>query len=94
MLQFNLIMICIIHKILVFLKINRILKCSLRHITDFHFFKTSYVFSQQIMMKSLCLEKENIIKYVRNIFRFEKTKKETIDTTIKGMRNLFGQEKK
>ena len=45
-------------------------------------------------MKSLCLEKENIIKYVRNIFRFEKTKKETIYTTIKGMRNLFGQEKK
>ena len=41
------------------------------------------------MMDSLSLEQENIIKDVRNLFRLEKLKKETIDTTIKDTKNLL-----
>ena len=41
MLQVNFIMICLIHKILVLLKITRILKRFLKNIIDFYFFKTS-----------------------------------------------------
>ena len=37
--------------------------------------------------------KKKTIKYVRNLFRLEKLKKETIDTTIKDTRNLFRLEK-
>ena len=33
---------------------------------------------------------ENIIKDVRNLFRWKKRKQETNDATIKGMRNLKG----
>ena len=39
------------------------------------------------------LEEENIIKDVKNLFRFKKLKTETIDTTIKGVRNLENQKK-
>ena len=38
-------------------------------------------------------KEENIIKDVRNLFRLEKTKKETIDTTIKEITNLFRLQK-
>ena len=38
-------------------------------------------------------EKENIIKDVRNLFRLEKLRKETIDTTTKDIRNIFRLEK-
>ena len=46
------------------------------------------------MMKRLRLEENknvvvNIIKDVRNLFRLEKLKKETIDATIKDIRNLL-----
>ena len=44
------------------------------------------------MMESVSLEQENIIKDVRNLFRLEKLKKETIDTTIKDTKNLLRQE--
>ena len=45
-------------------------------------------------MKRLRLEENknvvvNIIKDVRNLFRLEKLKKETIDATIKDIRNLL-----
>ena len=40
-------------------------------------------------MEGPTLEEENITKDVRNPFRLEKTKKETIDATIKDIRNLF-----
>ena len=40
-------------------------------------------------MKSSRLEKENIIKDVRNLFRLEKINKKTIDTTIKVLKNIF-----
>ena len=40
-------------------------------------------------MESPSLEEENIIKDARNLFRLEKIKQETADTTIKDRRNLF-----
>ena len=76
MLQFNFIIVYIIHKILVLLKITRILKHFLRTMIDFHFFKKIInFFSQHIMMESSSLEEENIIKDVRNPFRLNKTEK-------------------
>ena len=38
-------------------------------------------------------EKENKIKYVRNLFRLWKLKIESINTTIKNIRNVFILEK-
>ena len=38
-------------------------------------------------------EKENKIKYVRNFFRLWKLKTESINTTIKNIRNVFRLEK-
>ena len=48
------------------------------------------------MMENARPEEENIIKDVKNLFRWEKLKKETTDTTIKDKRNHFrvGKEKK
>ena len=40
-------------------------------------------------MESPSLEEENRIKDVRNLFRLEKIKQKTADTTIKDRRNLF-----
>ena len=45
-------------------------------------------------MESQSLEEDNIIKNVRNFFRFKKLKRETAHTTIKGIRNLFRIENK
>ena len=84
MLQVNFIMICIIHKILLLLKITRILKRFLRTIIDFYFLKR-FFFSQHIMRESLILEEENKIIDVRNLFRL----KNIDNTPIKDTRNLF-----
>ena len=75
MLQINFIMICMIHKILVLLKITRILKFFLRRIIGFYFLRRNFFFSQHIMMESPSLEEENIIKDIRNLSRLEKLKK-------------------
>ena len=45
------------------------------------------------MMESLRLEEENIIKGVRNLFGWNKLKKEINDNAIKDIRNLFRLEK-
>ena len=45
------------------------------------------------MMESPRSEQEYIITNVRNLLRLEKLKKETNDTTIKGINNLFSPEK-
>ena len=79
MLQGNFIMI---NKISALLKMTRILKHFLRSIIDFYILKHLF-FSQHIMMESSSLEEENIIKDIRNLFRFEKLKKETTDNTLK-----------
>ena len=44
-------------------------------------------------MESSNLEEKNIIKDLKDFFRLKKLKKETIDTTIKIIRNLFIPEK-
>ena len=44
-------------------------------------------------MENARLEEENIIKDVRNLFRLEKIRKETNDTTVKDIRNLSKLEK-
>ena len=44
-------------------------------------------------MESSNLEEKNIIKDLTDFFRLKKLKKETIDTTIKIIRNLFIAEK-
>ena len=41
------------------------------------------------MVESSRLEEGNIIKYTRNLFRLENIKKDTIDTIIKDIGNLF-----
>ena len=75
---------------LVLVKIARILK---RFSRTFIFLKENFFFSQHIKMEIPSLEEENIIKDVTNLFRLEKIKKETIDTTIKDIRSLFRVEK-
>ena len=45
-------------------------------------------------MESPGLQKENRIKDISNLFRLEKLKKETIDTTIKDLTYLFRLENK
>ena len=66
LLNFNFVMIYIIHKMLVFLENHlnylkdSILEYFLRSIIDF--FLKNYFFSQHIKMESLSLEEENIIK--------------------------------
>ena len=41
------------------------------------------------MVESSSLEEGNILKYTRNLFRLENIKKDTIDTIIKDIGNLF-----
>ena len=57
------------------------------------------MFSHHIMMKSSRLKEnkniqENIIKYLRNLFRLKKLKTEAHDVTIKGIRNPFQLKKR
>ena len=61
MLQVHFIMISVIHKIIVSLEITKILKCFLRSVINFHFLKKQ-LFSRHIMIESLRLEEEKIIK--------------------------------
>ena len=101
MLQINFIMICIIHKISVFLKITRILKmlfkdysrCLFIYLFIYLFIFNNFFFQQNIKMESRRFEEENIFKDLRSLFRLAESKKETIVTTIKGRRNLFRLDK-
>ena len=70
-------MTSIIHRTLELFKITRVLNHFLSSIIDLSFFNIL----QQIMMEDPRLVRENLRKDVRNIFRFEKLKKETIDNT-------------
>ena len=74
------------------LKITRILKRFLRSLVNFYLSKKIF-FLQHVILEKPSLEEENIIKYVRNHFRLDKLRKETIHITIKGIRNLFRLEK-
>ena len=82
-----------VNVIMIYIKVTRILKRFFRSIIDSHLFKKIF-FSQHITMRSSRLEENkniegNIIKDIRNLLRLEKLKKETTDTAIKYMRNLF-----
>ena len=65
-------------------------ECFLKEYNRLLFLKKEIFFSHHIMMESLSLEEENIIKNIRNLFRL---KKELNYTPIKDIRNLFKLEK-
>ena len=78
LLNFNFAMIYIIHKMLVlfknylnYLKEN-IFKCFFKKYNRLLFFEKNKFFSQHIIMESLNLKEENIIKVIRNFFRLKK----------------------
>ena len=75
------------------LQVNFIMICILHKILVLLFFKYICFFSQHIMMGNPKPEEENIIKDVRNLFRLEKLKTETTDTTMKDITYLFRLEK-
>ena len=82
-----------VNVIMIYIKVTRILKHFFRSIIDSHLFKKIF-FSPQITMRSSRLEENknierNIIKDIRNLLRLKKLKKETTDTAIKYIRNLF-----
>ena len=94
-LNFNCVIIYVIHKMLVLLKNHlnylkdNIFECFFKEYECF-FKEYNTLFSQHIMMKSLSLKEENIIKDIRNLFRL---KKELNYTAIKDIRNLLRREK-
>ena len=94
-LNFNCVIIYVIHKMLVLLKNHlnylkdNIFECFFKEYKCF-FKEYNTFFSQHIMMKSLSLKEENIIKDIRNLFRL---KKELNYTAIKDIRNLLRREK-
>ena len=97
LLSFNVVTICIIHKILVMIKNHlnfckdNIFKCFFKKYNRFSFFKKDYLFFFITNnVENPRPEKEKIIKDIRNHFRF---KKELNHTAIKDIRNLFRLEK-
>ena len=89
-LNFNCVIIYVIHKMLVLLKNHlnylkeNIFECFFKEYKCF-FNEYNTLFSQHIMMKSLSPKEENIIKDIRNLFGL---KKELNYTAIKDIRNL------
>ena len=86
----------IIHKMLVFLKNHQnylkdsLFECFFKECNRILFFSfCNQFFLQHIMMESLRLGEEKIIKEVRNLVRLEK---ELNQTAIKDIRNLSRQE--
>ena len=94
-LNFNCVIIYVIHKMLVLLKNHlnylkeNIFECFFKEYKCF-FNEYNTLFSQHIMMKSLSPKEENIIKDIRNLFGL---KKELNYTAIKDIRNLLRREK-
>ena len=95
LLNFNFVMIYIICKMLILLKNHMnylkdtIFECFFKQYSRL-LFKRKYFFSQHIMMESLSLKEENIIKDIKNLFRL---KKEINCADIKDIRNVFKLEK-
>ena len=77
LLNFNFVMIHIIHKILVLIKNHmnflqdNTFECFLRSIITFYVFKNFFFFSQHIMMENPRPEEEKIIKDIRRLFRLK-----------------------
>ena len=88
-------MIYITHKIIILLKITWItLKIIfsngfLRTVIDFYFFKKKKIFSQHIMMESLSLEEEKMIKNLITLFRLENETKAIKYWVLRDIKNLF-----
>ena len=95
LLNFNLVMIYIIHKMLVLLKNHQnyskesISECFKEH--NIIFFSNKLL-TQHIMMESLSFDEENIIKNIRNLFRLERETKEIKDRIPKDIKNHFEHE--
>ena len=93
-LNFNFVMIYIVHKMLVLIKNNfNYLKDSISEcfFNDCNRLLIFYnFFPQHIIVKKLSLEEENLIKDIGNLFIL---KKELNYTAIKDIRNFFGLEK-
>ena len=81
--NFNFVMIYIIHKMLALLKNHlnflkdNIFECffkkyNIDRLNRFLSFLKIYIFSYHIIMESLSLEENNRIKYIRNLFRRKK----------------------
>ena len=81
LLNFCFAMIYIIHKMLVLLKSylnylkQNIFKCFFKKYNRILFFEKKIFFSQHIIVESLNLKEENIIKVIRNFFRLKKRTK-------------------
>ena len=79
LLNFSFIMIYTINKIFVLIKNHlnylqdNIFECFFKKYNRLFFFKTIF-FSWYIIMESLSLEEENLIKDIRNLFRLKKIK--------------------
>ena len=75
LLNFNFVMVYIIHEVLILLKNHlnyledSVFKCFFKDYNKLFFFLKKNVFSKHMAMKILCLEEENIIKDIRNLFR-------------------------
>ena len=81
LLNFYFALIYIIHKILVLLKSylnylkQNIFKCFFKMYNRILFFEKNKSFSQHMIVESLNLKEENIIKVIRNFFRLKKRTK-------------------
>ena len=69
---------------------DSIFECFFKEYNRLLFIYFLIIFSQHIMMQSLSIEEENIIKDIKNLFRL---KKELNYTAIKDTKNLFRLEK-
>ena len=96
LLNFNFVMIYIIHKILALLKSHLIIlnivfsNAFLKIIIDFYFFqKKIFFFPFYIMMENPRPEKENTIRDIGNRFRLKKETKAIKDRILRDVKNLF-----
>ena len=96
LLNFNFVMIYIIHKILALLKSHLIIlniafsNAFLKIIIDFYFFqKKNFFFPFYIMMENPRPEKENTIRDIGNRFRLKKETKAIKDRILRDVKNLF-----
>ena len=96
LLNFNLVMIYIIHKMLVLLKNHQ--NYSKESISECFFKEHNIIFfsnkllTQHIIMESLSFDEENMIKNIRNLFRLERETKEIKDRILKDIKNHFEHE--
>ena len=100
LLSFSFVMIYIIHKVIVLLKnyLNYLkdstFKCFFKEYNRLFFFFKKKISFTTLMMESLSLEEENIVKDIRNLFRLEKKTKAIKNRMLRDIENLFEHEEK